>query len=288
MRISSSLVADDYRRVAKAIRFLEGDHEAPPSLEDLARHLQLSAFHLQRMFQRWAGISPKRFLQAQAVARAKPLLAGATPVLETAHAVGLSGPGRLHDLFVTLEAVTPGEYRLGGADVEIAWGTCDSPFGPAVIAVTARGVCGLAFCGPEPEAVVARELRGHWPRATWRRNDAAITRVAHQVFRRTRANAPLAVVVRGTNFQVRVWEALLRLPEGTTTSYAHIADAAGRPAAVRAAASAIGDNPVAWLIPCHRVLRQTGALGGYRWGLERKQVMLAYEAARVADVGSAS
>lgn len=281
MRTPLSQLAHDYRRVAEAIQFLGEDYETPPSLDDLARHLRLSGFHLQRLFQRWAGISPKRFLQAQAVARAKPLLAGATPVLETAHAVGLSGPGRLHDLFVTLEAVTPGEYRLGGAGVEIRWGVCGSPFGPAVIAVTARGVCGLAFCGPQTEVEATQELRGHWPRASWHRDDAEIADVARRIFGRASALSPLAVVVRGTNFQVRVWEALLRLPEGATTSYATIANAAGRPTAVRAAASAIGDNPVAWLIPCHRVLRQTGALGGYRWGLERKQVMLAYEAARV-------
>ena len=268
---------DDYTRIAAAIRFLEEPRDAAPSLDEVARHVGLSSFHLQRLFQRWAGISPKRFAQFLALSRAKSLLAASTPVLETAHAVGLSGPGRLHDLFVTLEAVTPGEYRLGGAGVEIRFGRCASPFGCALLAATPRGVCGLAFCDDDQEREAVEELRGHWPRATWTRDDRAIAPLAARIFGGVRAREPLAVVVRGTNFQVQVWEALLRLPPASVTSYEAIATAAGRPAAIRAAAGAVGDNPIAWLIPCHRVLRKSGALGGYRWGLDRKRTMLAWE-----------
>ncbi len=277
---------DDYHRVAAAIRFLEVEHETPPSLDDLARHLELSPFHLQRLFQRWAGISPKRFLQALAIRRAKPLLANNTPVLDTAFAVGLSGPGRLHDLFVTLEAVTPGEFRSAGAGLNITFGAGASPFGQAVIATTARGVCGLAFCDREDEDPTIDDLRRRWPGAAWHRDDHAIADLANRIFGEPANRQPLAVLVRGTNFQVRVWEALLQVPEGATTSYTAVAAAIGRPAAIRAAASAIGDNPVAWLIPCHRVLRQSGDLGGYHWGLERKRVMLTFEAARAAHLAT--
>ena len=270
---------EESERIAEAIRFLHEQQMAQPRLEDLARHLQVSPFHLQRTFQRWAGISPKRFLQVLTVSHAKQLFAAGHPVLETALATGLSGPGRLHDLFVTLEAVTPGEYRRRGAGVQIAYGFHPSPFGTALVAVTARGLCGLAFCDDSGREETLTDLRRHWPEAAWVPDQSASGVAARRVFEPLDPDAgkPLAVLVRGTNFQVRVWEALLQIPPGRVTTYTNVAAAAGRPRAIRAAASAVGDNPVSWLIPCHRVIRTTGELGGYRWGLHRKCVMLAQE-----------
>ncbi len=274
--------SQDYARVAAAIEFLEANAGAQPALEAVAAHLGLSAPHAQRVFQRWAGISPKRLLQLLTLDHARELLARGTPVLETALEAGLSGPGRLHELFVTLEAMSPGEYRLGGAGLAIRAGFAASPFGRVFLAATARGVCGLGFCDPEDDAAVEADLRRRWPRAAWTRDDAASAALARRIFAGEGARGPLAVLVRGTNFQVQVWRALLAIPEGAATSYAAVAARAGRPAAVRAAAGAVGDNPVAWLIPCHRVLRTGGAPGGYRWGLARKRAMLAWEAARHA------
>jgi AraC family transcriptional regulator, regulatory protein of adaptative response / methylated-DNA-[protein]-cysteine methyltransferase len=289
MNTAAATPASDYARIAAAIRYLQERATDQPRLEDVAAHVGLSPFHLQRVFQRWAGISPKRLLQLLTVEHAKTLLGAAAPVLEASLAAGLSGPGRLHDLFVVLEAATPGEYKSGGAGLVIRHGWHDTPFGRALIAVTERGVCGLAFadedgCGA---AATLADLRARWPRAIWIDDTRATSPVVRRLFgcvshptTGTPAPAPLAVLVRGTNFQVQVWRALLRIPEGSVTTYEAVAAAVGRPAAVRAAAGAVGDNPVAWLIPCHRVLRKSGALGGYHWGLERKQALLAWEAAQ--------
>ncbi|HSE06994.1 MAG TPA: methylated-DNA--[protein]-cysteine S-methyltransferase [Methylomirabilota bacterium] len=276
--------ARDYERIARAIGYLQRHANEQPGLAAAARHVNLSEHHFQRLFTRWAGVSPKRFLQYLTLEHAKSRLAGERGVLDVAGAVGLSGPGRLHDLFVTLEAMTPGEYRAGGAGLAIRYGLHDSPFGAALIAVTARGICALRFVdGPGPGV---DQLRRDWPDAELRHDPAAIAPVSERLFRplAPAPGRPLALLVKGTNFQVKVWRALLELPFATVATYGDIAGRIGAPGAARAVGTAVGANPVAWLIPCHRVIRESGALGGYRWGAERKAAMLGWEAAH-ASVG---
>ncbi len=281
---------NDYERIARAIAYLEDHAAEQPSLGAVARAAGLSAFHFQRLFRRWAGVSPKRFLQFVTAQRAKGRLQGGGTVLETAYDVGLSGPGRLHDLLVSTEAVTPGQVRAAGAGLEIRWGRHATPFGDCVIAATPRGVCHLSFHQRDDIEPGIERLRRDWPAARLIRDQVGTARLAARVFRtgRERPGTPLALHVRGTNFQLKVWEALLRVPAAETTTYGTIAAAVGAPGAARAVGSAIGDNPIAFVIPCHRVLRGTGALGGYRWGLERKRAMLAWEAARGAAATAAT
>lgn len=295
----------DYIRIESALGYLAAHGAAQPTLAEVADHVGLSEHHLQRVFTRWAGISPKRFLQFQTVETAKALLRESRSVLDTTYEAGLSSGGRLHDLFVTLEAMTPGEYKAGGNGLTIATGFHDSPFGECLIAVTERGLCGLSFVvGDDRDAAMA-ELANRWPGATFVENTAWTQPVAAQVFaawdggswnpaaesagRTPVTPAPLSLLVRGTNFQVRVWEALLRIPPGSVATYEDIASAVGSPGATRAVASAIGQNPVAYLIPCHRVIRKTGAFGGYHWGAARKVAILLREtstdAARARDDG---
>ncbi len=272
---------NDYDRVAAAIGYLERHAAERPSLDAVAGHLALSPSHFQRLFRRWAGVSPKQFLQALALARAQERLRDSASVLDAAFAAGLSGPGRLHDLFVAVEAVTPGEYKGRGRGVAIRYGFHDTPFGEALLACTGRGLCHLGFVGEGGRGEALETLAAEWPEAD-RREDAAATEVdATTVFApaQERPGAPLRLHLRGTNFQLQVWRALLRIPEGAAVSYGDLARRLGRPAAHRAVASAVGANPVAYLIPCHRVLRASGALGGYRWGLPRKHAMLARELA---------
>jgi AraC family transcriptional regulator of adaptative response/methylated-DNA-[protein]-cysteine methyltransferase len=277
------LAARDYERIARAIGYLRRHTMEQPDLAAAARHVNLSEHHFQRLFTRWAGVSPKRFTQYLTLEHAKSRLAGAGGVLDLAGAVGLSGPGRLHDLFVTLEAMSPGEYRAGGAGLAIRYGVHPSPFGPALVAVTPRGICGLHFVGEDRGA--ARRLRADWPGAELREDPAGTAPLADAIFRPLASNAerPLALVVRGSNFQIKVWRALLELPAGSLASYGRIAARVDAPGAARAVGSAIGANPIAWLIPCHRVIRETGMLGGYRWGIDRKAAMLGWEAARFAE-----
>lgn len=281
----------DYTRIERAIEYLEGNFREQPELEDVARHVGLSPFHCQRLFTRWAGVSPKRFLQFLTVEHAKSLLAEDETVLSATYESGLSSAGRLHDLFVSIEAVTPGEYRSGGEGVAIDFGVHPTPFGEALVAVTDRGVCGLTFLGGRSRSEAIAELEARWPAATLRESAQATRSTAARVFGQLRddASPPLAVLLKGTNFQLRVWEALLRIPAGSATTYEQVAIAAAAPRSIRATARAIGDNPIAFLIPCHRVLRKSGALGGYRWGTPRKQAMLAWESAhtmqRAAAVG---
>jgi AraC family transcriptional regulator, regulatory protein of adaptative response / methylated-DNA-[protein]-cysteine methyltransferase len=267
----------DYDRVAAAIRYIDAHSGKQPSLDEVAAAVGLSAYHFHRLFRRWAGITPKRFLQLLTLEAAKRGLDESGSVLQTAYRAGLSGPGRLHDLFVVLEGVTPGEYRSGGAGVRIDYGQADSPFGTALVGRTERGVCHLSFPDAAPDADVAT-LREAWPASELRRDDGLASRVVSAIFAGERP--PLHV--SGTNFQVRVWEALLGIPEGRVTSYEGVADVLGRPGAARAVAGAVARNRVAWLIPCHRVIRKVGEAGGYRWGRERKRAMLAWEAARRA------
>ena len=270
-----------YATVAAVIRYLLRHAGEQPDLAALARHAGLSEFHLQRTFGDWAGISPKRFLQFLTKEHAKAALRASADVLDASLAAGLSGPGRLHDLLVACEAVTPGEVRALGARLVIHHGLAGTPFGRALVAWTSRGVCHLRFADAgEPAAL--EDLAREWPRATLVREPAGAAALAARIFApvAARRDTPLRVMLRGTNFQIMVWQALLRLPEGALVAYGDLARALAHPGAARAVAGAVARNPVACLIPCHRVIRETGALGGYRWGLERKAALLAREAAR--------
>lgn len=271
----------DYDRIAKAIAFIGARVNAQPSLDEVAAHLQLSAFHFQRLFSRWAGVTPKRFLQVLTVERAKQLLGESKPLLEVADALGLSSASRLYDHFVTLDAVTPGEYQRGGAGLVVEYGVHATPFGKAFIAVTPRGICRLAFvddAGADSDLAV---LRSQWPQARLQENNRRTLETINSVFgAATQRNCPLSLWVSGTNFQISVWKALLRIPPAAVVSYANVAKAIGHPESARAAGSAVGANPVAFLIPCHRVIRQSGELGGYHWGETRKHAIHAWETAR--------
>jgi AraC family transcriptional regulator, regulatory protein of adaptative response / methylated-DNA-[protein]-cysteine methyltransferase len=272
--------ARDYERIARAIEYLRRNAERQPGLSEVARQVHLSEHHFQRLFMRWAGVSPKRFLQYLTLEHAKARLAASRSVLDLAGEIGLSGPGRLHDLFVTLEAVSPGEYRTGGAGLAIRYGIHESPFGPALIAATTRGICGLHLLedGNSGMSLLHRD----WPRADLHEDTAGTAGLARGIFAPlARAKGkPLALLVKGTNFQVRVWRALLALPPVTT--YGRLAHRIGEPRSARAVGNAVGANAIAWLIPCHRVIRESGEPSHYRWGETRKAAMLAWEAARFA------
>jgi AraC family transcriptional regulator of adaptative response/methylated-DNA-[protein]-cysteine methyltransferase len=251
--------------------------DSPLSLEDLAGRMGMSPAHFQRVFSQWVGVSPKRYQQYLALDHARALLRDRQGTLATADAVGLSGAGRLHDLFLRWEAMAPGAYARGGAGLEIRWGWFDSPFGPALAMGTARGLCGLAFAAETgPEAAFA-DLAARWPDARYVADAEALRGWVDAAFGR-RGEARLLLI--GAPFQIKVWEALLAIPSGHVTTYSDIAAAIGHPAAMRAVGTAVGRNPVGWLIPCHRALRKSGGLGGYHWGLPVKRAMLAWEAAR--------
>ena len=289
----------DYARVAAAIEWLDANRTQQPRVEDVAAALHLSTGHLHRTFVRFAGVSPHRFLQWLTLGAAKGFLRERATVLDTVAATGLSSAGRLHDLTVRLEAVTPGELGRGGAGLAIRYGCHATPLGSALVAVTARGVLGLRFIDPPATAEDALDdLRRQWPQARLEEDATATQPVVDHLAARFPAAGtgwvaqgggavstatPLSVLALGTNLQIRVWEALLRVPEDRVVTYSEIARAAGRPGAARAVANAVGRNPVAVLIPCHRVLRATGELGGYRWGTTRKRALLAREAAGQGD-----
>ncbi|MBK8250538.1 MAG: methylated-DNA--[protein]-cysteine S-methyltransferase [Gemmatimonadetes bacterium] len=273
----------DFDRISRALAFLEARAPTQPPLGELASHVGLSEFHLQRLFTRWAGVSPKRFMQVQALHHAKEALEGARSVMDGTWEAGLSSPGRLHDLFVTLEAVTPGEFRSGGAGLRIDAGFHETPFGECLLGTTARGVCGLSFFDGDRDEAWA-DLEARWPGAAVTEAPRRTSRTAAAIFGPLggRTHRPLALLVRGTNFQVQVWTALLRIPPGRFAAYEDVAGAVGNPKAVRAVGTAVGRNPIAFLIPCHRVIRANGAIGGYRWGVPRKRAILAWEAGRRA------
>ena len=272
----------DYALVAQAIRYIENQRRDQPELAAVADHVGLSEFHFQRLFSRWAGVSPKRFLQALTVEEARSALARSASVLDAAYAAGLSGPGRLHDLFVQCQAATPGEVKSGGAGLTIRYGMAPTPFGDALIGVTDRGICALSFVTEGETERAQNELAARWPGARLVEDRDESAAIAQRIFENTRPAEPLHLYIKGTNFQMQVWQALLRLPTGTLTTYGHLAQAIGRPGAARAVGSAVGSNAIAWLIPCHRVIRQTGAVEGYRWGSERKRAMLGWEAVQAA------
>jgi AraC family transcriptional regulator of adaptative response/methylated-DNA-[protein]-cysteine methyltransferase len=272
------IAPSDYTRIARAITWLDEHSSEGPALGDAARASGLSPAHFQRLFTRWAGISPKRFLQARTAERALQLLSDGRSVLDAAYEAGLSGTSRLHELVLHAEAVTPGELKLRGAGLAIRYGWHATPFGEALIAATPRGLCFLAFATADGRAVVFEDFKRRWPAATLARDDDAVAPFASRAFPESlEKGGPLALHVRGTNFQLRVWQALLKVPAGETTSYSEIARSVGKPSASRAVGGAVGANPISWLIPCHRVLRGDGGLGGYAWGVERKRTMLVWE-----------
>jgi len=271
----------DYRRIEQAILFLDRNFRRQPDLAEVARAVGLSEYHFHRLFARWAGITPKRFLRFLTAEHARSLLRESSTLLDAAYEAGLSGPGRLHDLIVQVYAVTPGELKAEGKGVTIRHGIHSSPFGDCLVAVTVRGVCALSFLDRPGAGDALEELRDRWRKATIVRDRKGTRTVAERIFapgRRSGAPMP-GVVIHGTNFQIRVWEALLRIPPGCVVSYEEIAARVGTPGAVRAVGTAVGRNPVAYLIPCHRVIRKTGAFGQYGGGPARKKAMLAWEAA---------
>ncbi|WP_421352218.1 bifunctional transcriptional activator/DNA repair enzyme AdaA [Aeromonas sp. 604443] len=271
----------DYARIADAIRFIASQVERQPTLDEIAAHVHLSPFHFQRLFSRWAGVTPKRYLQVLTLERAKALLQESRPLLEVADTLGLSSGSRLYDHFVQLEAVTPGEYKQRGAGLVIDHGVHDTPFGQAFVALTQRGVCNFSFLDEKaPEAPLAT-LAQHWPAATLQEAPSRTQGVIHTMFDGSKApDRPISLHVSGTNFQISVWRALLQIPPAKVVSYAQVASAVGNPKAARAVGLAVGANPVALMIPCHRVIQQNGKLGGYHWGETRKQAIHAWEAAR--------
>ncbi len=271
----------DFARVARAIGFLTERAQEQPELADVAAAVGLSPGRTQRLFKRWAGVSPKRFLECLTVEHAKELLDRSASVLETSYEVGLSGPGRLHDHFVKLEAMSPGEYKGGGEGLELVFGVHPSPFGQAFLAASERGITRLAFTegGDGAWRAEVERLERAWPAAEIRRDDRATGDLVERVFDPPGDAGEILVRVSGTNFQLAVWKALLAIPRGAVTSYQAVAEAAGRPGATRAVGSVVGANPVAYLIPCHRVIRKTGAIGDYRWGVARKRALIAWESA---------
>ncbi|MDO7847686.1 methylated-DNA--[protein]-cysteine S-methyltransferase [Hymenobacter sp. M29] len=269
----------DYQRIAAALAFARTHFHTQPTLEEMAAQAHWSPFHFQRKFQEWAGVSPKKFLQYLSLDHAKQRLRQQATVAEAAYDAGLSGTGRLHDLFVTLEAMTPGEYRQGGAALTISYSFGNSAFGRYLVASTGKGICKLVFADDDDAA--RQELRQEWPNATLTAAETASHQQAARFFARDfAAPARLHLHLKGTPFQLKIWESLLRIPESELRSYAQLAAAAGQGEAVRAAGTAIGANPVAYLIPCHRVIRGTGELGQYRWGATRKAALLGWEAAQ--------
>lgn len=270
----------DYGKVEKAIYYIEENALKQPGLEEVSAHVGLSPYYFQRLFKKWTGISPKRFLQFLTVQNAKRLLDRSASVLETSYDVGLSGSGRLHDLFVSVESVTPGQFKSGGTGVKLEYGFHQTPFGRALIAITADGLTDVEFVQDEGEGKAVHDLEKKWPAADLVENTDATGKIAKRIFGglvNSAEGSPIKIWLRGTNFQIKVWQALLKIPEGVIVSYSDVARSIGRPEAVRAVANAVGSNPISWLIPCHRVLRKSGAIGGYGGGIARKKIMLARE-----------
>lgn len=283
MNLHSS--AEDYKRIEKAILYLEKNARRQPDLRDVAQAMNLSEYHFQRIFRRWAGISPKRFLQFLTIERVKTLMKGSGSLLDITYQAGLSSAGRLHDLFVNVEAVTPGEFRKRGENLKIRYGFYPSPFGECLIAVTDRGITNLVFVQPGGRATMVRELKTQWKRADVTEDATAARPYVEKIFAPGRSGSEVDLFVKGTNFQIKVWKALLRIPRGAVISYEDMAKQIGMPKAVRAVAGAVASNPIAYLIPCHRVILKSGALGGYRWSGTRKKAILAWEVSRVKKLG---
>lgn len=275
----------DYETVRRVIEMITNDYREQPSLEIMAERLGQSPTQLQKVFTRWAGLSPKAFLQAVTLDHAKRLLGQERlPLLETSFEVGLSGPGRLHDLFVTHEAMSPGEWKARGGGLTIRYGFHPSPFGLALVMVTDRGLAGLAFADAGGERLCYEDMAQRWPNAAYVEDSAATAPYAAHIFDpgKWSCEQPLRVVLIGTDFQVRVWESLLKIPLGKAVTYSDLARDIGQPTASRAVGAAVGRNPISFVVPCHRALGKSGALTGYHWGLTRKRAMLGWEAAQIS------
>ncbi len=280
--------AEDYRRIEQAILFVHSNFRRQPSLEEIARSVHLSEHHFQRLFSRWVGISPKRFLQFLTKEYAKKLLEQSGSLLEVTYEAGLSSPGRLHDLFVACEAVTPGEFKSEGQGLQIDYGFHATPFGECLLARTGRGICGLYFVKGGQRKPALGQLKANWPQAELREAPAATAPLVARIFSPAAGKkiAPLHLFVKGTNFQIKVWEALLRIPLGGLVSYEDLAAHLGMPRAARAVGNAVARNPVSFIIPCHRVVRKVGETGNYGGGPLRKKAILAWEAAQVNAGGN--
>ncbi|MBE9116723.1 bifunctional helix-turn-helix domain-containing protein/methylated-DNA--[protein]-cysteine S-methyltransferase [Lusitaniella coriacea LEGE 07157] len=276
--------SEDYKRIARAIAFIRQHHRSQPDLITVARHIGLSEYHFQRLFTQWAGISPKRFLQYLTLEYAKSKIDRTKSLLDLTLEVGLSSPGRLHDLFVNLEAMSPGEYKVAGIGLKIHYGVHETSFGQALIAKTTRGVCNLNFLDVASQKTPEQILQNLWFNAEIIHDRKATQILRDRIFDSAtfKEQKPLTLLVKGTNFQIQVWRALLKIPFGGLTTYQTVAEMINRPTATRAIGNAVGKNPIGYLIPCHRVIRGSGEIGGYRWGAERKMALLGWEASHNA------
>jgi AraC family transcriptional regulator of adaptative response/methylated-DNA-[protein]-cysteine methyltransferase len=275
--------ASDYDVVRQAIGFISEQWRKQPDVEEIAHTVGVTATELHHLFRRWSGLTPKAFLQAITLDRARTLLRSSASVLDAAYEVGLSGPGRLHDLFVTHEAMSPGEWKAGGDGLTLNYGFHPSPFGIALIIATPRGLAGLAFANPGEEKAALADMQGRWPKARYVENASRTAPLAERIFDPTKwsVEQPLRVVLIGTDWEVRIWETLLKIPMGRATTYSDIARKVGSVKASRAVGAAVGKNPISFVVPCHRVLGKSGKLTGYHWGITRKCAMLGWEAGRV-------
>jgi AraC family transcriptional regulator of adaptative response/methylated-DNA-[protein]-cysteine methyltransferase len=275
----------DYDIVRRAVEYISEHWRDQPSLEQIATVVGMQPLSLQRLFTRWAGLSPKAFVQALTLDHARLLLADSASVLDATYEVGLSGPGRLHDLFVTHDAMTPGDFKAKGEGIVIRYAFHASPFGYALVMMTERGLAGLAFADPGRELPALADMKARWPRATYVEDEAATAPYARRIFDRTtwRPDQPLRIFMIGSDFEIRVWETLLKLPLGKATTYSDIAAHIGKPAAARAVGAAVGKNPISFVVPCHRVLGKGGGLCGYHWGLTRKRAIIGWEAGVVSS-----
>ncbi len=277
---------DDYGVVRRAIAFISEHWRSHPDVGAIADACGITPDDLHHLFRRWAGLTPKEFMAAITLDRARKLLRDQASVLDAAYAVGLSGPGRLHDLFVTHEAMSPGEWKTGGEGLTLAYGFHPSPFGEALVVATERGLAGLAFADPDEKARALADMQRRWPRAHFREDKARTAVLARRIFDpgQWREDRPLRIVMIGTDFEVRVWEMLLKIPMGRVTTYSEIANRMHAPKAARAVGAAVGKNPIAFVVPCHRVIGKGGDLTGYHWGLTRKRAMLGWEAGKAEAI----
>ena len=275
--------AADYDVVRRAIGHIRGHWREQPEIEAIAEAAGVTPTELHHLFRRWAGLTPKAFLQALTLDGARQLLRDSASVLDATYEVGLSGPGRLHDLFVTHEAMSPGEWKTGGEGLTVFFGFHPSPFGSALVMATQRGLAGLAFADPGEERAALADMKARWPRAAYVEDSARTAAIARRIFDSSQwqQNNPLRVVLIGTDWEVRVWETLLQIPMGRLTTYSDIASKIHKPAAARAVGAAVGKNPVSFVVPCHRVVGKSGDLTGYHWGITRKRAMLGWKAGQV-------
>jgi AraC family transcriptional regulator of adaptative response/methylated-DNA-[protein]-cysteine methyltransferase len=282
LRPTADRAVDDYAVVRRAVAFISEHWRTQPDIEAIAHACGVTPDELHHLFRRWAGLTPKEFVAAITLDHARKLLRDSASVLDATYAVGLSGPGRLHDLFVTHEAMSPGEWKAGGEGLTLAYGFHHSPFGDALVVATERGLAGLAFADPDEKKGTLDDMQRRWPRAQFREDRTRTATFAHRIFdpKLWQRDRPLRVVMIGTDFEVRVWETLLKIPMGRATTYSDIAAKIRAPRASRAVGAAVGKNPIAFVVPCHRVIGKNGDLTGYHWGLTRKRAMLGWEAGK--------